>query len=79
MFGGTDRDDISKMQHHLSILRKVLSVVNQTNIWRNFLPQNVAYGSAIDDAASPHSDPALSDNYVFAGWYCRSLIREQNR
>ena len=33
----------------------------------------------IDDLASPHSDPALSDNYVFAGWYCRSLIREQNR
>ena len=68
------------MQHHLSIFRKVLSVVNQLNIWRIFLPKKCSsYGAEIDDAASPHSDPALSDNYVFAGWYCRSLIREQNR
>ena len=80
MFGWTDRHDISKMQHHLSIFRKVLSVVNQLNIWRIFLPKKCSsYGAEIDDAASPHSDPALSDNYVFAGWYCRSLIREQNR
>ena len=51
--------------------------LDQNNIWRIFPPKKMLL--TIDDLASPHSDPALSDNYVFAGWYCRSLIREQNR